>query len=100
MMIHPTDECPQIAEHSFNFRSQLKLPSFVNVRLVLYRPPRVDTPVDSSSVGLQPAPRFDKFIQKLTGVGLVWGLVREDAEGDLARSDLLRHHQRHVFEVR
>lgn len=99
-MIHPADECPQIAEHSFDLRGQFKLPLSVNVGPMLHRPPRVDAPVDASSVGLESATRLHELIQELTSVRLADGLAWEDAEGDLGGSDLLGHHQRDVLEVR
>ncbi len=92
-MVHPTDECPQIAEHSLDLRGQFELPFFMDILPVRHRPPGVDAPVDTSSIGLQSAARFHELIEELAGIGFADGLSGKDAEGDLRGSDLLGHHE-------
>ena len=98
-MIHPTDECPQIAEHSFDLGSECKLPLLVDVGLVCHRPPVINAFVDAPSVRLERTARLDELIQELAGLRLPDALAGEDAHGDLLRTDLLGHDEGHALEV-
>lgn len=99
-MVHPTDECSQVTEHSLDLRRQFKLPLAMNVCSVLDRPPRIDTVVDSSAIGLQGAPWFHELVHKLTGIRFPDALPGKDAKGNLRGADLLGHDQCDALEVR
>lgn len=99
-MVHPSYERSQISEHSFDLRGQFKFPASVDVRPVRDGPPGVDASVEASSIRLHSALWLHEFIQELAGLRLADCLAGEEAKGDPRGSDLLRHHERDVLEVR
>src|ERR1044071_4567363 len=99
MVIHSPHESAVCSEHAFDLGCMFKLELLVYVPLVLHWPPCTDTFVYLCSIGPELGARFHLSEQEIPRVMSLYRCAWNDIVCELARTFLLGHEKRHIFEV-